>query len=219
MNIRKLVLAAVVSAVALPFQVQAETFGLGTGRSANPDDSPGLSVEAGITNSSNFGHLGLRVNYKLSPDIVVYGDIGQSEFGNFDGLIFGAGAFYALRDIVLLENTDFGVKGSIHTGSLELSGCENFVDPFFGALFAEVCDADVFNFALEAHISGAQLGASNFGWYGNAGIHSLDLGVASSTEIGFGGGVFSDTGFGSFYAGIDFIDEFTIVAGVRYHLN
>lgn len=191
----------------------ADLFGLANGRTVNTENMAGLSVEAGANIGSDLTIFGARVNYKLSPDLTVFGDLGQADLDPFSGLVFGVGAFYHLRNITLIENTDFGVKASFHTGELELDGCTDTVG-FFGFV-DDFCDISAQELAIEAHISGDQLSTTNFAWYGNAGIHILE----DSNEIGFGGGIVGDLGIGQWYGGLDFIDEIAFVGGFRYNLN
>jgi len=73
--------------------------------------------------------------------------------------------------------------------------------------------------SLEGLFSGQKIGESDLHWYGNVGIHKFDFIDYDESEIGFGGGVFSATSFGEFYAGVDLIDELIFGFGIRYHLR
>ena len=190
----------------------AEIAGMANGRSANTDQQAGLSVEGGA-NFGDISFLGVRVNYKVTDDIVAFGDVGQTDINGADGFTFGGGAYYFFRDIALLENTDFAVKASIHTGELDRGTYT------FGGLVFDYGDTNITAVSVEAIVSGDQIGASSFGWYANAGIHRIDLDYRVNTEPGIGAGVFRDLNFGQFYAGFDFIDEISLSAGVRYFVN
>jgi hypothetical protein len=205
----RIIWTAVLGLLAAP--LQADVFGLANGRSANMDNMADMSIEAGTTLESDLTTYGLRFNYKLSPDMMVFGDLGLSEFGSADGMSFGAGVYYQLRGTSLLENTDTAVKLSYHSANLEIDGCTS--NAFFD------CDFSASSLAIEGLISGDQLAETQFGWYGNVGIHMIDVGSADDTEFGFGFGITGDTSFGQFYAGIDMIDELFLVGGVRYHLQ
>lgn len=198
----------------------ADGFGLTNGRSANLDNMADMSVDAGLS-FGDFTLYGTRFNFKASPDMLVFADIGLSklDFGGFsddpDGLVYGFGVFYQLRDVTLLENTHLAVKGAYHLGTLEASGFSQF-----GARVT--ADLDVSEITLDVLISGDQLGQTDFGWYGNVGLHILDAdgpgGDTSETEPLFGGGIVGPLPFGEFFAGIDFIDGALFVGGVRYNL-
>lgn len=185
----------------------AEFFGLGNGRTANMDNMANLSVEAGL-NMSDPTLLGARANFKLTPDLVIYGDLGRADFRSLDGFVFGLGAFYQLRNVTVLENTDLAVKASFHAGKLDFDFCAGF----------SACEEDVTEIAVEALISGDQLSNTNMAWYGSAGIHSFSF-LGLGTEIALGGGVVGSLGFGDWYAGLEFIDEIYFTAGIRYNVN
>ena len=192
----------------------ADVLGLGNGRSANIDNMSGLSVEGGLSLGDDYTFIGGRVNYKVSPDLVAFVDLGNLDVDLADsGFAFGIGAYYQLRNVELLENTDFGVKASYHSASVD-----------FDAGFGRDFSYDVSEIAIEALISGEQLSTTNFGWYANAGVHILGVDVGGfgdddETEIAFGGGITGDLSFGQWYAGGDFIDGLVIRAGVRYNMN
>ena len=194
----------------------ADLFGLANGRSANLDNQAGLSVEGGVTVGGDFNFYGARVNYKVFPDLLVFGEVGSLDPDNFDsGLGFGVGAYYQLRNLELLANTDFGLKAAYHAASADLGdGLGVNVD----------ADVDFTEIALEALISGDQLLATNLGWYASTGVHIIGIdigpfGDGDSTEISFGGGVTGDLSLVEWYAGADFIDGLLFRTGVRYNLN
>lgn len=206
----RLIILALVGLMAAP--LQADFFGLANGRSANMDNMANMSAEVGVNLKSDFNTFGGRFNYKLNPDIVLFGDLGQSNFFGASGFSFGFGAFYQLRNVTLLENTDLALKGAYHGGTLTIDGCD---DSFFGGFLADVCDYSASEITAEVLISGDQLATTDFGWYANAGIHVLDAG----SEIGLGGGIVGDVSVGQWYAGVDLIDQFFIVGGFRYNIQ
>lgn len=130
--------------------------------------------------------------------MLVFGDIGQTEIADLDGIAFGAGLLYQIDG--LFANSDSSIKVAYHTGEVE--------DDFF--------EADVNNITLQFLVSGNQLGQTNFGWYGNIGAHIYEAGAADDTELGFGGGIFAPTSFGEFYLGINHIDEISFGGGARF---
>jgi len=217
---KKLMFSKFVAGVVLVFGAQtamADAFGLANGRSANMDNMAGLSAEVGYT-IGDISTLGLRVNFKVTPDLMVFGDLGQTELGDgpfdLDGQSFGIGAFYQLRTVSLMENTDMAVKVSYHTLSIEEAGCETFQG------FGTVCDVDagdITELAIDGIISGDQLSNTNFGWYGSLGMHMFDGDGGDENELAIGGGVVGDLGFGQWYGGLELIDELLIRLGVRYN--
>ena len=189
-----------VATLCISSQVSAGLLGTVNGRTADFTRMPDLSVEGffnfGDFDDVDYQNLGARVNYRLSPGVILHGDVGLTEIGNFDTLTFGFGAFYALTG--LFENIDAAVKGSFHTGDFDDAG-----------------DVDVLE--LEFLFSGTEpIMANGLMWYANIGLHRLDFGVSSDTELGLGGGVVLPVALGEAYAGIDLIDELTFGIGYRY---
>lgn len=183
---------------------QADIFGLANGRTANMDNASKLSVEAGLNLKSGFNTFAGRVNFKVMPDLVVFGGLGRTNYlGLVSGTSYGFGAFYQLRSVQLLENTDVAVKASYHNGKFD-----DGVFCFGG------CNYTASEIAIEALISGDQLGSSNLAWYANGGFHNTDRGF----NIAIGGGIVGSLGFGEWYIGADIIDLFALVGGVRYNV-
>lgn len=205
----------VAAAMALSFSVttvQAEYLGLLSGRSANPGNMTDLSVELGFITGdlgeADYQNIGARVNYRVSPELVVFGDVGISEFEQADGTPFGVGAIYFLSNQRISENFDIAGKASYHTGDYDFN---NF-------------SGDISGLSLEVLVSGQEpISANGMGWYANIGFHrlSVDFGLAddSSSELGLGGGVILPVGPGEAYAGVDFIDEMTFGIGFRYFVQ
>ena len=202
-------LVAISSLIAL--NAQAEFFGLPNGRLANPGSMPELSVELGFVTGdlgvADYQNIGARVNYRVAPEIVVFGDIGASEFGEADGTPFGLGILYHLSNQRISQALDISAKASYHTGEYKVG---NF-------------KTDLSGLSLEVLLSGREPLANNgLGWYGNFGFHRLtiDAGFSdSSNEIGFGGGLVLPAGNGEAYVGIDLIDELIFGLGFRYFVN
>lgn len=192
----QLMVLALVGLMAAP--LHADFFGLANGRTANFDNLADMSVEVGVNLESDLKTFGTRFNYKYSPNIVFFADLGRTEFFDDSSLSYGFGGFYQLRNVTLLENTDLALKGSFHA--------------------TEISDVDLSEFTIEALISGDQLATTNLAWYGNVGLHFIDAGD-NETELGFGGGVVGDAGVGEWYAGLDFIDELFVVGGFRYNIQ
>jgi len=135
----------------------------------------------------------------------VTGDLGDASFQNIGGRfnLRTSEELIVFFDVVQAEVED---ADGLHTVELEDE-------------FNREGDFDVL--AIEGLFSGEKIGESNLRWYANLGIHTLEIEDTDfdETELGFGGGVVSDTSFGEFYAGVDLIDELTFGFGIRYHLQ
>lgn len=203
-------LASVTTMIALP--AHAEYFGLASGRTADLGRLPDVSVEAGVMIGDiydfDYQQIGARINYRIDPLLMVYGDFGLTDIEDADGNTFGVGAFYVMEGI--FEGSDFALKGSYHRGSVDEDGFETDLDAI----------------TVEGLFSGREpFGANdNLRWYANVGIHRLSSDSEggsddSETEFGFGGGVVVPTAQGEFYVGLDLIDEMTFGGGFRYFLQ
>ena len=195
----------------------AEFLGLMNGRLVGAAGLPDRSVEAGLVigeigEEQDYQYFGARFNYRASPELMLYGDIGQTEIEfsvDASGVGFGFGAFYIVEGI--FSGSDFAVKGSYHTVEVEADEGEG--------------EADLSGIVIEGVLSGREgFGANgNLGWYANAGMHRLSSDVDgdddTDTEIGFGGGIVIPSDAGEFYVGLDIIDEMTFGGGFRYFLN
>ncbi|MFK7853000.1 MAG: hypothetical protein AB8B79_02760 [Granulosicoccus sp.] len=205
----------VATAIALLFttlSAQAEYMGLLSGRSANPGNMTDLSVELGFVTGDledvDYQNIGARVNFRVSPELVVFGDVGISEFGVADGTPFGLGAIYFLSNQRISDNLDIAGKASYHTGEYDIAGF----------------NGDISGLSFEVLISGQEpISDDGLNWYANFGFHrlSVDFGLAddSSNELGLGGGVVLPAGPGEVYAGLDLIDEITFGIGFRYFVQ
>lgn len=210
MNLKALS-ALTVAATLLVSNAQAEFFGLPNGRSANPGSIPDLSVELGFMTGDlgdeDFQNIGARVNYHVSSEIVVVGDIGVSEFGRADGNPVGLGILYYLSRQRISQRLDIAAKASYHSGQYSAGGN----------------DVDLSGLSLEALVSGKTPLASNgLGWYANFGYHRLTVDADnsdSSNELGAGAGLVLPIGAGETYLGVDFIDETTFGLGFRYFVQ
>ena len=207
----RILTALVVAASVFATTAHAEFFGLPNGRSASPDMLSDLSVELGFVTGdlgiTDYQNFGARVNYRLSPEVVVIGDIGASEFGSADGTPVGLGLLYHLSNQRISQSVDIAAKVSYHTGEYKVSSTR----------------LDLTGLSFEALFSGRQpLAANGLGWYGNFGFHRLtvkDVFSDSSNEIGIGGGLTLPTGSGEAYIGVDLIDELTFGLGFRYFVQ
>ena len=210
---RPVALAAAALTLAAATPVQAEFYGLMNGRSVGRDALPDMSVEGGVVlgdlGEVDYRYIGARLNYRASPELMLYGDLGQTDVDigdGADGIGFGVGGYYVVDGV--FTTTDFAIKASYHTVGLEDDDGD---------------EADFTALVLEAIVSGREgLGASgNIGWYANAGIHRLDFDDVGDddTELGFGGGFVFPSEAGEFYVGLDIIDEMVFGGGFRYFLN
>ena len=216
MKISKTIIA--LSLIAASTLTHADFFGTLSGRSANPADSPALSVEGSFSFSSDYENIGARVNYNVNETITVYGDFGLSDIGEPDGNSFGVGLFYYLP---VLEGYDSAVQASFHTASLDTGSFDTDVTAFGGAFL--VTPQTPLN------------PDTGLNWYANVGLTLLSIdidvpffdgfGIGSvsasddSTELQIGGGVYMPYGPGTIYGGADLIDEFIVGIGYRYAIQ
>ncbi|MBX2823242.1 MAG: hypothetical protein KTR33_00845 [Gammaproteobacteria bacterium] len=191
-------------------RLHAEYTGLLHGRSGDLTKLSDLSVEFGFVTGdfsvpgggdADYDHLGLRVNYRVSPGIIATFDIGKTDIGTTDGNPFGFGLYYQLQD--LISNMDAALRGSFHTGELEAGRAE--------------FDIDVID--IELLVSGREpLGANGLEWYGNVGLQRLKVESESDTELTLGGGLILPVGAGEGFFGIEHAGDITFGVGFRYNI-
>ncbi len=203
--------------------VFADLLGLANGRRADIVSASQLSVQAGANLASDFKLYGARINFKTSPGILVFADAGLVDLSSFgvsaDGLAWGFGGYYQLQNLALADDIDLAFKGSYHNGVLDTKNCSASLN----------CDYTLGEFAFEVLISDIESSvADNIGWYASAGLHVLstefDFGSFGriddrDTELGFSAGLVGVLPIAEWYLGADYIDEFSIVGGVRYNMN
>lgn len=212
MKVSKLAFVAVLLSTSI--SAQADWFGTLSGRSANPANSPQLSVEGSFGTSSNYQNIGARINYDVNESLTVYGDFGMSEFVG-DGTSFGAGIFYYLpnlsESVGFFNDKDVAIQGSYHTAGFE----EGNIDIDYSALGVAMLISPKTAFNPD----------NGMNWYANVGFTNLSVDYpqatffdasVSSTELQLGGGIYMPMGPGTLYAGVDLIDEFILGVGYRY---
>jgi len=83
----------------------AEYFGSPTGRTAQFASQPQMTIEATLStgdfNTADYQQLGLRLNYQYTPNILVFGDLGQSKLNSESDTSIGFGAYYSLNQSIL----------------------------------------------------------------------------------------------------------------------
>lgn len=201
---------AAVVLLMLGTSVQAEYLGLLNGRTAAPGDMTELSAELGLVAGDldrfSYQNIAARINYRLTDETVLIGDIGVSEFSDFDGTPYGLGLLYHLSRQRISDRVEIAGKVSYHRGTYKFGNSKG----------------DLSSLAFEILISGREPLAEDINWYSNVGYHriSADLQTSDSTnELGLGAGLVLSTGPGAAYAGIDYIDEFTFGLGFRYFVQ
>jgi len=218
---RRIAFAAALATIGIG-SAHAEAFGLLNGRSADPGSLPPLSVEGGFVAGDLYETLGLRVNYRLTPDLVLYGDLGLVEVGRADEETgYGVGVFYFLAFQQMLPGQDVALKASYHLASAEF---DELVDPDptddDPALVSRSASVDYDSVALEVLVSSRDPIAENgVSWYLNGGVNIIGGGNADSTELLVGGGAYMPFGPGEVYGGIDFVDELQFGVGYRYFVR
>ncbi|MFK7861100.1 MAG: hypothetical protein AB8B64_19945 [Granulosicoccus sp.] len=191
--------------------VQAEFLGLLPGREATPVNVTDLSVELGFVTGrlegSDYQNIAARVNYRLSPEMVLTATVGTGEFGLTDGVPLGVGLSYHLSNQRISEKVAIAGRVSYHFGDFALRQLEG----------------EISSFMLEVLVSGAKpLMSNGLTWYSNVGYHliTVDFGRSDSTnEAGIGGGLVLPAGLGEAYVGAEFIDEAMLGIGVRYFVQ
>lgn len=178
------------------------------GRSADPANQSDLSVEAGVVSgqlgSVDYRYLGVRLNSRVAPHVVVFGDIGSSEFGTSVGSPYGLGVLFHLANQKFNPNLDAAFKASYHSANYSVADAR----------------LSISGLSLEVVVSG--MAVEGISGYINVGYHQIDVkfgGPDSRKELGFGAGMSLPLGPGEAYAGFDFIDEVTLGIGFRYFIQ
>lgn len=198
--------------------VHAEYLGLLAGREATPAKSSDLSVELGFVNGDlgdvDYQNIAARVNYRLSPEVILTGTAGVGEYGQTNGVPLGLAISYHLSNQRISQQLEIAARASYHFG-----------DYSYGDL-----EGDINSLALEALISGAEpLMNNGLAWYSNFGYHriSIDIGQIgsinelddSTNKFGLGAGLVLPTGLGEAYFGFEHIGEFSVGLGIRYFVQ
>jgi len=196
-----LVITTAIVACTLGSVAHAEYLGLPHGRSADLTKLSDLSLEGGFITGdfydADYDHFGLRINYRVSPGMIAYGDLGKTDIGNVDATSFGIGLYYQLQD--LIDNMDAALRGSFHTGDFDGDDGQQLV--------------------LDVLFSGREpLSDNGLEWYGSLGIHRFSADNFSETDLGFGGGLLLPVGAGEAYFGIEHVDDITFGFGFRYDI-
>lgn len=195
----------------LPFAAQAELLGLVAGREATPANTSDLTVELGIANGEvldlDYQNIAARVNYRLSPELVVSATAGTGEFGVTDGAPLGISVMYHLSNQRISERIEIAGKASYHAGDFS---------------FREL-DVDLTALVLEVLVSGAQpLMDNGLSWYSNAGYHRITVDFGGSDvnhELGIGAGLVLPNALGEAYVGLEHIDGLSFGLGIRYFVQ
>lgn len=210
--LKKMVSTSVIFAAFLvPMASQAEVLGLLAGREATPAKTSDLTVELGIANGDlgdqSYQNIAARVNYRLSPELVLMGTAGIGEYDETDGVPFGLGALYHLSNQRISQKVEIAGKASYH----------------FGDFSVDDVDGEISSIALEVLVSGREPVMDNgLAWYSNVGYQrtTIDFGESgTSDDFVMGLGLVLPTGLGEAYAGVDYIDGATFGLGIRYFVK
>lgn len=201
-------LVALLCVLNFPGVASAEYLGLVLGRSANPANQSDVSVEAGLVSGQlgmiDYRYLGVRLNSRVAPNIVLFGDMGSSEFGTSKGNPYGLGFTYHFAKQKINPRLDLALKAAYHAVNYRVQETR----------------LSITGLSAELVISG--VAAEGISGYINVGYHQLDVkfgGLESRKELGFGAGIALPFGPGEAFAGFDFIDEVTLGIGFRYFLQ
>ena len=194
--------------LSFPSAAYAEYLGLVFGRSANPANQSDVSVEAGVVSgqlgSLDYQYLGVRLNSRVAPNVVLFGDVGTSEFGFSDAVPYGLGVVYHFENQKINPNVNVAFKGSYHVAGYRVN------------------DERLSLSGLSLEVAISKLASEGVSGYVNFGYHQIDVkfgGIDSRKELGFGAGLSLPLGPGEAYAGFDFIDEMTLGVGFRYFIQ
>ncbi len=204
-------LCAIAATLLLCSTAHAEYLGLISGREASPANTSDLSVELGFVTGDlgdlDYQNIAARVNYRLSPELVLIGTVGTSEFGDTDGVPLGLGAMYFLSNQRISKKVNIAGKASYHFGDYSL----------------REIDGDLNTISLDALVSGANpLMENGLAWYTSFGYQRINVDFGSSDtahELALGAGLVLPTGLGEAYLGAALVDEVTIGVGIRYFVK
>lgn len=186
----------------------ADFLGLLPGRAADPGSQPPLSVDVGIVTEGDFQNIGVRANLRSGDLLSLFANFGLAEAGgSLDGTSIGGGGYYYLPNQRLVPTLDMALKGYVQFGSLD--------------------DLDTFGLQAELHVSAPEpISDNGLSWYAHGGLAFLDFEVDfgftsrsnDDIELILGGGITLPAGPGTFFAGIELIDEVFLGAGFRLPL-
>lgn len=206
-------LSLAVSALALllPSNATAEYLGLIAGREATLEKTGTWSAELGIATGElgerDYQNIAARISYLVSPELLISGTVGVSEFDETNGVPIGLAATYFLSRQRISDKIALAGRASYHFGEFSVRNIEGDLD----------------SLALEVLVSGTQpLMQNGLSWYTQTGYHriSVDFGSSDATnELGLGAGLVLPNALGEAYLGFEFIDDLTIGLGIRYFVR
>lgn len=203
--------SALLAAALLPAVSHAEVLGLMAGREATPAKTADLTVELGFVSGDlgdqSYQNIAARVNYRLSPELVLMGTAGIGEYDETDGVPMGLGVLYHLRKQRISDKVEIAVKASYH----------------FGDFSVDDIDGELSSLSTQVLVSGSKpLLANGLAWYSNVAWHrtTIDFGDKNeSDDFGIGAGLVLPTGLGEAYLGVEQIDGITLGLGIRYFVR
>ena len=228
MTIKNFVAAAVLIALPITQQVQADFLGALDGRGANLSEQADMAIEVNHNSTGDYDWSGLRINHKVNDDLIVFADaskvaakdleIRETVKEKFDGQAFGGGFVYYMPD--LLSGYQTSLKGAYHTGTLPDSGGLTFD----GA--AAKFDHKITSMSAKMLISPEGVLLDNgTTWYASVGYSKIDRKVTGPVTLEFesesglsaGIGLVMPLSFGEAYIGVESIGGPRIAgAGIRY---
>jgi len=238
-----------VSCLFISTSLNAEYFGVQNGRIARFSDQPNVSVEAGYTfgdfASVDYKQLGVRLNYLLSPDVMVFGGIGQSDINRNEETSYGLGIYYSISDYISWSNeialklsyhqADFksaiggiyptylclGAPLTVNPNSTDLEYNPNACQWLYIPISVNT-EGKINNIVLELLMSGSlteKFAGLTTNWYMSGGLHTLGGDIEGDQEFGIGGGLVFPNNDVEFYVGFEYVDESTIGFGLRYSVQ
>ncbi|MCC5845432.1 MAG: hypothetical protein JJU05_14375 [Verrucomicrobia bacterium] len=163
----KLLTCLTLTALSFSGLARAEVLSITSG--IDLDDPTQLSADAGFS-AGDIDTFGVRLNYRITPELKVFGGLGNSDVGSESDLSFGGGVIYTLPDF----NTAFrsGIKASFYRWSGSYG---------FGGLGS--VDVDINEITVRYVLSGNLEAVENLKWFGEVGLHFLNSSVSYSSSI------------------------------------
>ena len=189
----------------------AEYLGLIAGREATPAKITNFSVDLGVVfgelSQEDYQNIAARLNYRLTPTLLISGTVGVSEFGDSDGVPFGLGLLYHFDRQRISPAIELAAKANYNAGDYSVGRV----------------NGDLRNLSLEFLVSGRRPLLSNgLSWYSNVGFHRITVDFDrkdSANELGVGAGLVLPNGLGEAFFGVEFIDKLTVGLGIRYFVS
>lgn len=133
------------------------------------DDPTQLSADAGIS-IGDVDTRGVRVNYRLSPEILVFGGLASADVSSETDIAFGGGLIYTLKGDELPFRS--GIKASFYRWS---GSYRSFAD--------DTLEVDINELTIRYVMSGDIETVENVKWFGEIGFHMFNSSSSYSASV------------------------------------